>query len=84
MSSENTTKLIEPYLKIMVDKQASDLYFVTAAPPNMKVQGKTASIAKNAFHTGQVQALAYSLLNDEQIRDFEIEEHDDNKRSGMI
>ena len=72
MSSENTTKLIEPYLKIMVDKQASDLYFVTAAPPNMKVQGKTAAIAKNAFHTGQVQALAYSLLNDEQIRDFEI------------
>ncbi len=72
MSSENTTKLIEPYLKIMVDKQASDLYFVTAAPPNMKVQGKTAAIAKNAFHAGQVQALAYSLLNDEQIRDFEI------------
>ncbi len=72
MSSENTTKLIEPYLKIMVDKQASDLYFVTAAPPNLKVQGKTAAIAKNPFHTGQVQALAYSLLNDEQIRDFEI------------
>ncbi len=72
MSSENTTKLLEPYLKIMVDKQASDMYFVTAAPPNMKVQGKTAAIAKNAFHTGQVQALAYSLLNDEQIRDFEI------------
>jgi len=72
MSSENTTKLLEPYLKIMVDKQASDLYFVTAAPPNMKVQGKTAAIAKNAFHTGQVKALAYSLLNNEQIRDFEI------------
>ena len=72
MSSENTTKLLEPYLKIMVDKQASDMYFVTAAPPNMKVQGKTAAIAKNDFHAGQVQALAYSLLNDEQIRDFEI------------
>jgi len=72
MSGENSTKLLEPYLKIMVEKQASDLYFVTAAPPNMKVQGKTTAIAKNAFHTGQVQALAYSLLNDEQIRDFEI------------
>ncbi len=72
MSGENSTKLLEPYLKIMVEKQASDLYFVTAASPNMKVQGKTAAIAKNAFHTGQVQSLAYSLLNDEQIRDFEI------------
>ena len=72
MSGENSTKLLEPYLKIMVEKQASDLFFVTAAPPNMKVQGKTAAIAKKAFHTGQVQSLAYSLLNDEQIRDFEI------------
>jgi len=72
MSGENSTKLLEPYLKIMVEKQASDVFFVTGAPPNMKVLGKTAAIAKNAFHTGQVQSLAYSLLNDEQIRDFEI------------
>ncbi len=72
MSDSNSTKIIEPYLKIMVEKQASDLFFVTAAPPNMKVQGKTTAIAKNAFHTGQVKKLAYSLLSDEQIRDFEI------------
>jgi twitching motility protein PilU len=56
----------------MVEKQASDLFFVTGAPPNMKVQGKTTAIAKNAFHSGQVQKLSYSLLNEEQIRDFEI------------
>ena len=72
MSGESTTKLLEPYLKIMVEKQASDLFFVTAAPPNMKVQGKTTAIAKNAFKAGQVQKLAYSLLNEDQIRDFEI------------
>ena len=72
MSREPTTKLLEPYLRIMVDKQASDLYFISAAPPNMKVQGKTSPIAKNAFQTGQVEKLAYSLLNDEQVRDFEI------------
>ena len=72
MSTQSSTKLLEPYLKIMVEKQASDLFFVTGAPPNMKVQGKTTAIAKNAFHTGQVQKLSYSLLNEEQIRDFEI------------
>jgi twitching motility protein PilU len=72
MSAENSTKLLEPYLKIMVEKQASDVFFVTGAPPNMKVQGSTAAIAKKPFNTGQVQSLAYSLLNDEQIRDFEI------------
>jgi len=53
-----TTSLLEPYLKIMVDKQASDLYFVTGAPPNMKTQGHTAAIAKKPFAGGQVQKLA--------------------------
>ena len=72
MSRQPTTSLLEPYLKVMVDKQASDLYFVTGAPPNMKTQGHTAPIAKNPFQAGQVQKLAYSLLDDEQVRDFEI------------
>jgi twitching motility protein PilU len=72
MPREPTTKLLEPYLKIMVDKQASDLYFISGAAPNMKVQGKTSAIAKNSFRPGQVEKLAYSLLIDEQVRDFEI------------
>ena len=72
MSRQQSTKLLEPYLKAMVDKQASDLFFVTAAPPNMKVQGSTSAISKKAFDAGQVKQLAYSLLSDEQIRDFEI------------
>ena len=72
MSGQQSTKLLEPYLKAMVDKQASDLFFVTAAPPNMKVQGTTSAISKKAFDSGQVKQLAYSLLSDEQIRDFEI------------
>ena len=72
MSREASTKLLEPYLKIMAEKQASDLFFVTGAPVNMKLQGKTSPIAKNAFQSGQVQKLAYSLLNSEQVRDFEI------------
>ena len=72
MPREPTTTLLEPYLKIMVDKQASDLYFISGAAPNMKVQGKTSAIAKNSFRPGQVEKLAYSLLTDEQVRDFEI------------
>ncbi len=72
MPQEPTTKLLEPYLKVMVEKQASDLYFVSGAPPNMKTQGSTVGIAKKAFQKGQIQKLAYSLLTDEQTRDFEI------------
>ncbi len=72
MSNTPTTKLLEPYLKIMAEKQASDLYFVTGAPPNMKLGGKTSAIAKKIFSAGQVKKLAYSLLNEDQIMNFEI------------
>ena len=67
MSREPTTALLEPYLKVMVEKQASDLYFVTGAPPNMKTQGHTTAISKKPFQGGQVQKLAYSLLNIDTI-----------------
>ncbi|MCP3688921.1 MAG: PilT/PilU family type 4a pilus ATPase [Gammaproteobacteria bacterium] len=72
MSHEPTTTLLEPYLKIMVEKQGSDLYFISGAPPNMKVQGKTSPIARSAFQAGQVEKLAFSLLSEEQERDFQI------------
>jgi twitching motility protein PilU len=72
MSRQPTTNLLGPYLKVMADKQASDLYFISGAPPNIKIQGHTEAIAKKPFAIGQVQKLAYSLLNDEQVRDFEI------------
>lgn len=72
MSKKQSTTLLEPYLKIMVEKQASDLFFVTAAPPNLKVQGTTSAISAKTFKPGQVKSLAYSLLSEEQVRDFEI------------
>ncbi len=72
MSKQQTANLLEPYLKIMAEKQASDLFFVTGAPPNMKLDGRTSAIAKNVFKPGQVQKLAYSLLTEDQIMDFEI------------
>jgi twitching motility protein PilU len=72
MSREPTTQLLEPYLKIMAEKQASDLFFVTGAPPNMKLDGRTGPMSKTPLKPGHVQKLAFSLLTDEQIEDFEI------------
>ena len=71
MSDDVTTKLLEPYLTIMVDKMASDMFFVTGAAPNMKTNGITSPISKSTFKPGHVQKLAYSLLTEEQIEEFE-------------
>ncbi len=71
MSKEATSNPLEPYLNIMAEKQAADMYFVTGAPANMKRNGKTIPVSKNPFKPGHIKKLAYSLLTEEQINDFE-------------
>ncbi len=62
---------ILPFLKIMAEKNASDLYFTTNAVPCIKVEGVTAHLGQNPLPPGAVQKLAYSIMNDEQIKSFE-------------
>ena len=62
---------IVPYLRLMVQKDGSDLFFSTGAPPNLKAQGKTLPIGEERLKPGDVNSLAYSIMNDDQIREFE-------------
>ena len=62
---------IVPYLRLMVQKDGSDLFFSTGAPPNLKAQGKTLPIGENRLAPGDVNKLAYSIMSDDQIREFE-------------
>jgi twitching motility protein PilU len=60
-----------PYLKLMVDKQASDLFLSVGAPPNLKLEGLTYPLGHDHLRPGAVKALAYSIMNERQIREFE-------------
>lgn len=62
---------ILPFLKIMVEKSASDLYFTTGAPVAIKIEGHTSYITQHSMQPGQVKDLAYSVLNDRQRQEFE-------------
>ncbi len=62
---------IVPYLRLMVQKNASDLFFSTGAPPNLKTEGRTMPIGDTKMAPGQVKKLAYSIMKDEQIKEFE-------------
>jgi len=37
---------ITPYLKLMVEKTASDLFFTVDAPVKLKIEGKAAPVGK--------------------------------------
>ena len=64
---------ITPYLKLMVDKSASDLFFYVGAPVNIKIGGVVRPIGNKVLGPGQVREIAYSVMKDDQIKEFEHE-----------
>jgi len=58
-------------LKLMVDHNASDLFLSVGAPPNVKVDGLTRPVNTAALKPGETKALAHSVMNERQIRQFE-------------
>lgn len=62
---------IMPYLKLMADKEASDLFFCTAIEPQVKIQGVIRPVGSKKMLTGEVKELAYSFMDQQQIAEFE-------------
>ncbi|NIP74251.1 MAG: PilT/PilU family type 4a pilus ATPase [Gammaproteobacteria bacterium] len=59
------------YLKIMVMKDASDLYLTTGAPPCAKFHGVIKPLEKSSLPAGRIREIAYSVMDAEQITAFE-------------
>jgi twitching motility protein PilU len=62
---------ISPYLKFMVDRGASDLFFSAGTPVHAKVEGRTRPLDRRVMTGQAVRELAYSLLCADQIAEFE-------------
>jgi len=62
---------LTPYLQTMVERQASDLYFIPDAPVNIKAEGVTCALDDQALQSGDVKKLAYGIMDDKQLASFE-------------
>ncbi|MDH5518421.1 MAG: PilT/PilU family type 4a pilus ATPase [Gammaproteobacteria bacterium] len=62
---------ISNYLQVLAKHDGSDLYMSTGAPPSAKFNGEMKPLSKQALPPGVIKKLAYELMNEEQIRDFE-------------
>lgn len=58
-------------LKMMIDKDGSDLFLTTGAPPSMKAFGKLVPLIDKKLPEGMVKKIAYQIMSDEQIKEFE-------------
>jgi twitching motility protein PilU len=60
-------------LRLMAEKNASDLFFSTGAPPHMKIEGVSTPMGQSPLPPGAIQDIAYNMMNEEQIKEFEEE-----------
>ena len=59
------------YLRTMVERDASDLYMSSGAPMSAKIDGTLQPLNDGTLTPEQVKEVAYSVMNEEQIREFE-------------
>ncbi|MEQ8937063.1 MAG: PilT/PilU family type 4a pilus ATPase [Gammaproteobacteria bacterium] len=62
---------ITPYLKLMVDKGASDIFFTVNSPVKVKIEGNSNPVGKTVLTGELTKAAAYGIMNDVQQRWFE-------------
>ncbi len=62
---------ITPYLKLLTEKQGSDLHFTVGAPVKMNIEGKLSSVGKTVLTGEMTQAAAYGIMSAEQAAAFD-------------
>ncbi|MGD9601642.1 MAG: PilT/PilU family type 4a pilus ATPase [Gammaproteobacteria bacterium] len=62
---------ITPYLKLLRDKNGSDLFFSVGAPVKIKIEGQVSSVGKTVLSGELTRAAAYGVMTAAQIDRFE-------------
>ena len=62
---------ITPYLKLLVDKKGSDLFFSTGAPVKVKIEGVVNSVGKTMLTGELVKTAAYGIMSERMRKLFE-------------
>lgn len=71
MERDQAIKFMLDLLKLMRQKNASDLFITVGFPPAMKIDGKMTPVSKQALSADNAKSLTYSIMNDRQLKDFD-------------
>ncbi len=71
MEREQAIKYMRDLLKVMVEKKGSDLFVTVDFPPAIKIDGKIVPVSKTKLTSNNTKALAYAIMNDKQVKEFE-------------
>ena len=71
MERDQASKFINDLLRLMVNRNGSDLFITGDFPPAMKVDGKVTKVSPQPLNAGHTLALARAIMNDKQAAEFE-------------
>ena len=58
-------------LKLMVQKNASDLFITAGMAPSLKVNGKITPVTKNTLTPGQAMEVVEGIMSEDQKKEFQ-------------
>jgi twitching motility protein PilU len=68
---EQAIKFMRDLLKLMIEKEGSDLFITVGFPPAIKVHGKIMPVSKTELTPDNTKALVYAVMNDKQLKEYE-------------
>ncbi len=71
MERDQAIKFMLDLLKLMRQKNGSDLFITVGFPPAIKIDGKMTPVSKQALTPENAKALTYCIMNDRQLKEFE-------------
>jgi len=71
MEREQATKFIHELLRLMVNKNASDLFISVGFPPAIKIDGRLTPVSQQPLSPQHTAELVRAIMNDRQAVEFE-------------
>ncbi len=71
MDQSQAEKFVFDLLRLMVAKNASDLFITTGFPPAMKIDGKVTPVTNQSLTAQQAKEITRSIMNDKQAAEYD-------------
>ncbi len=71
MDRDKAIRYMHDLLRMMVQKDGSDLFITAGAVPSMKVDGKMTPLSNQSLSPQHTQMLVHSIMNDRQMAEFD-------------
>jgi twitching motility protein PilU len=68
---DKAIRYMHDLLRMLVQKEGSDLFITVGASPSMKIDGKMTSLSNQTLSPAHTQTLVRSIMNDKQLGEFE-------------